>query len=209
MGNRQNDGKRDDAWRLDQWKQSDAVLRRQQQARERARPCDVKEQTERARYSAWLVLPGNASDYGLRALPSGTPYWASPFVWAERPSPSGNPVAGAENHIVARVFNLGAATAAPTKIDVFWSDPSVSLGAADAHFIGTESVEVQPMASQVVRCATPRIPSDLNDGHECVFVQCDNHVLDRLRLPFQPWADRHVGQRNMHVRQAVTQAFHL
>ncbi|WP_459204454.1 hypothetical protein ACQVRV_18790 (plasmid) [Ralstonia pseudosolanacearum] len=207
MGNQQNDGKRDDAWWLDQWKRSDAVLRRQQQAR--AWSSYVKEQTEQARYSAWLVLPCNASDYGPRALPSGTPYWASPFVWAERPSPSGNPVAGAENHIVARVVNLGAATTAPTKVDVFWSDPSVGLGAADAHFIGTESVEVQPMASQVVRCATPRIPSDLNDGHECVFVQCDNHVLDRLRLPFPPWADRHVGQRNMHVLQAVTQAFHL
>lgn len=118
-------------------------------------------------------------------------------------------MAGAENHIVARIFNLGAATAAPTKVDFFWSDPSVGLGAAEAHFIGTEYVEVQPMTSQVVRCATPWIPSYLNDGHECVFVQCDNHVLDPLLLPFQPWADRHVGQRNMHVLPAVAQAFHL
>ena len=61
MGNQQNDGKRDDAWWLDQWKQSDAVLRRQQQARERAWPGYVKEQTERARYSAWLVLPTMAA----------------------------------------------------------------------------------------------------------------------------------------------------
>ncbi|MCL9844145.1 hypothetical protein [Ralstonia solanacearum] len=210
MGNQQNDGgKRDDAWWLDQWKQSDAVLNRRQQARERSWPGYVKEQTGRARYAAWLVLPCNASDYGMRPLPSGTPYWASPFIWAESPSPSGNPVAGAENHIVTRLFNLGAATAAPTKVDFFWCDPSVGLGAADAHFIGTEYVEVQPMTSQVVRCATPWIPSYLNDGHECVFVQCDNHVLDPLLLPFQPWADRHVGQRNMHVLQAVAQAFHL
>jgi hypothetical protein len=118
-------------------------------------------------------------------------------------------VAGAENHLLARVFNLGAATAAPTKVDFFWCDPAVGLGPADAHFIGTEYVEVQPMTSLVVRCATPWIPTYLNDGHECAFVECDNHVLDPLLLPFQPWADRHVGQRNLSVLPPIPQAFML
>jgi hypothetical protein len=200
---------KDEAYWLEQWKASEEVLRRRAAATRRAWPGWVKEQTGRARYSAWLTIPCSASDYGMRPLVAGTPYWASPFIWVESPSSSGNPVAGAENHLLVRVFNLGTATAAPTKVDFYWSDPSVGLGAADAHFVGTEMVEVQPMSSLVVRCATPWIPTYLNDGHECTFIQCDNHVLDPLLQPFAPWADRHVGQRNLHVLPPVPQSFML
>ncbi|WP_229218593.1 hypothetical protein [Rugamonas brunnea] len=201
--------KRDEQQWLDEWRRTQEALDKQEQARRRAWLAWLKEQGGRAQYTAWMVLPCNLGDYGLRPLASGTPYWASPFIWVESPDPSGRPQAGAENHLVARVFNLGAGTAAPAKIDFYWADPSVGLGAADAHFIGTEWAEIGPMTSRVVRCATPWIPSYLNNGHECAFLNCDNHVLDPLLLPFQPWADRHVGQRNLAVLPAVAQPFHF
>ncbi|NRR29774.1 hypothetical protein HSX11_06210 [Oxalobacteraceae bacterium] len=192
---------------MDEWKRTQEALDKIGDARKRAWLRYVKEQDGRAQYTAWLVVPCNPGDYGLRPLASGTPYWASPFIWVESPDPSGQPQAGAENHLVARVFNLGAASAAPCRVDFFWSDPSVGLGAADANWIGAEMVEVPPMSSVEVRCATPWVPSFVNNGHECAFVSVDNHVLDPLLLPFQPWADRHVGQRNLSVLPAVQQMF--
>ena len=192
-----------------EWREAQEAAEKREEARRRAWLAWEREQKERARYSPWLVIPCNGTDYGMRPLPPAEPYWASPFITVESPDPSGNPLAGAENHLIARVFNLGAATAAPTKVDFFWADPSVGLGPADAHPIGTEWTEVQPFSSRLVRCSAPWVPSYLNGGHECVFVQCDNHVLDPLLAPFEPWADRHVGQHNLAVLPAVAQTFQL
>lgn len=168
-----------------------------------------KRNQERAPYSAWLVVPAALTDYGVRPLTSGMPYWASPFIGVTSPDPSGNPLAGAPNTVWTRVFNLGAATSAPTMLRYYWADPSVGLGAADAHPIGQVMVEVPPMSSVVVNCPTPWVPTYLNGGHECLFVSADNVLLDPIQAPFQPWADRHVGQRNMNVLPALAQAMQL
>lgn len=191
------------------WAESQAEQGKKEEARRRAWLAWMKENGDRAPYSPWLVIPANLGDYGVRPLPSGTPYWASPFIWVDSPSPSGDPVAGAENYLVAQVFNLGAATAAPTKVDFYWADPSVGLGPGDFTLVGTEWVEVPSMNSKIVTCSTPWIPSYLNNGHECAMVNCDNHVLDPILDPFHPWNDRHVGQRNLHVLPPVPQKFFL
>lgn len=164
---------------------------------------------ERAPYSPWLVVPTALTDYGLRPLPTGMPYWSSPFIGVYSPDPSGMPLAGAANTVWARVFNLGAATSAPTMLRYYWADPSVGLAAAEAHPIGQVMVEVKPMSSVVVPCPTPWVPSYLNNGHECLFVSADNAVFDPILVPFQPWQDRHVGQRNVQVLPAVAQTMNL
>src|SRR5258706_8693307 len=120
-----NDRKHDDAYYADQWARAEAERKNRAEGRRRAWYAWQKEQGRRAPYSAWLDIPCNLTDAGLRPLPSGTPYWASPFIWVESPDPSGKPLAGAENHFVAQVFNLGAGTSAPTKVDFYWADPSV------------------------------------------------------------------------------------
>lgn len=191
------------------WAEAEEKRQKQEQARRRAWTSWVKENQGRAPYSPWLVIPSSLSDYGQRPLASGTPYWSSPFIAVESPDPSGRPLAGAENFLLAKVFNLGAASAAPTRIDFLWADPSVGLGSSDFTLIGTEWVEVQPMSATVVKCQTPWIPTYLNNGHECVMVNCDNHILDPILAPFQPWSDRHVGQRNLAVLPAVEKKFFL
>ncbi|KSV72238.1 hypothetical protein N183_27095 [Sinorhizobium sp. Sb3] len=163
----------------------------------------------RLHYTPWLIIPAHQTDCGLRPLPSGTPYWASPFIGVNSPDPSGKPLAGAENQVVARVFNLGALTSAPTIVRFYWADPSVGLGAANAHQIGSIMIEVPPLSSQVIACPTPWIPTFLNNGHECLFVSADNAVLDPVTAPFEPWSDRHFGQRNVSVLPAVQQLFQL
>lgn len=200
-------GKERDAYFDEQWAAAEEEARKRHQVRMRTWLGWAEQNARTAPYSPWLVIPCNLNDFGQRPLPPGTAYWASPFVWVISPDPSGQPRAGVENFMAARVFNLGAATAAPTRVDFYWADPSVGLGPGDAHFIGTEWVEVQPMSSTVVTCTKPWIPTFVNNGHECAFVICSNHVLDPVLLPFQPWADRHVGQRNLAVLPAIAQKF--
>lgn len=191
------------------WAEIEEKREKQEQARRRVWVDWVKQNDRRAPYSPWLIIPSDLSDYGQRPLPPKTPFYASPFISVESPDPSGRPLAGAKNFLLAKVFNLGAASAAPTKVDFFWADPSVGLGPSDFTLIGTEWVEVQPLSSTVVKCKTPWIPTYLNNGHECVMVNCDNHILDPILAPFQPWSDRHVGQRNLAVLPAIAQKFFL
>jgi hypothetical protein len=192
---------RDDKYWESEWAEADAQDAKRAELSGRSWLAWRKENEGRAPYSAWLVIPAHLTDYGLRPLTG--PYWASPNIWVESPHPSGQPVAGQPNFVHASVYNLGAATSAPTEVSFFWCNPSVGLGAPDAHYIGKELLEIQPMSSVDVRCNTPWIPDYVNDGHECLFAIAHNHVTDPVLKPFQPWADRHVGQRNVNVLPAV------
>lgn len=157
---------------------------------------------KRENVTPWLVIRHAPSDLGLRPIPSGTAYWASPDIWVENQNGIGNPIAGQDNFLHAKIYNLGAADAAPVKVDFYWADPSLGLGASNMNYIGSEWVEVKSLRSKVVKCTTPWVPIFLNNGHECVMVNCSNHILDPIKQPFEPVLDRHVGQRNLHVEKA-------
>lgn len=154
-------------------------------------------------WTPWLLIRYTPNDLGLRPIPAGDVFWASPDIWVESSDPLGQAVAGEDNYVHARISNLGAADAAPVKVDFYWADPSLGLGPATMNLIGTEWLEIFSGGVQDVRCQTPWVPVVVNGGHECLMVQCDNHVLDPLRQPFQPTLDRHVGQHNTHVVQAA------
>lgn len=164
-----------------------------------------QEQDKRVRYTPWLVIPAALTDYGVRPLSAGLAHWCSPHIGVFSPDPSGLALAGAQNTVWARVFNIGAMTSAPTRVRFFWADPSVGLGEADAHFIGETLVEVPPMRAVLVQCPVPWVPSYLNNGHECLFVDAGNQIFDPVTSPFLPREDRHVGQRNIQVLPAVDQ----
>lgn len=157
---------------------------------------------KRAPYTPWLVVPCNFGDFGARPLPPGTAHYQSPFIGVVSPDPSGVPLAGSPNTVFATVFNFGAATSAPTQVSFYWCDPSVGLGAADANLIGSTMVEVPPGQGARVDCPVPWVPLYVNGGHECLFVTASNPVFDPMTAPFKPWADRHVGQRNITVMPA-------
>ena len=154
------------------------------------------EQSKR-NWTPWLVIRADDADAGLRPLAQGDVFYESPDIWVESPDPSGQVVAGEPNFVNARIFNLGKAPAAPTRVDFYWGDPSVGLSAADMNLIGTEWVEVDPLRSLVVRCSTPWVPVLVNGGHECLIVNASNAILDPIQYPFQAALDRHVGQRNL------------
>lgn len=163
-------------------------------------------------YSPWLVIRYALYDLGLRPIPAGDIHWKSPDIWVESSDPLGNAVAGEDNFIHARIFNLGMAMAAPVKVDFYWANPALGLGPANMNLIGEEWVEIGSLESKTVRCNTAWAPVYVNNGHECLEVNCSNHILDPIIYPFQPRLDRHVGQRNIHVLEAAageTVAFSL
>lgn len=152
------------------------------------------------RWTPWLLIRYRDIDIGLRPIPSGEAFWLSPDVYVESSDPSGNGVAGEPNWVHARIFNLGAAPAAPTSVEFFWGNPSIGLGGEHMHFIGRAEGLVIPSQRMVaVRCPTPWIPEFVNGGHECLMVNVHNHILDPIIVPFNARLDRHVGQRNITV----------
>ncbi len=158
-------------------------------------------------YTPWLLIRYRTSDLGLRPIPAGEAHWVSPDIWVESSDPSGSAVAAEDNFVHARIFNLGKATAVPTRVDFYWADPSVGLGPGYMNLIGTEWVSIEPHTAMDVRCATPWVPVFLNNGHECLMVNCTNPILDPIAYPFEPRQDRHVGQRNISVLQAPAGEF--
>jgi hypothetical protein len=150
-------------------------------------------------WTPWLVIRYATHDLGLRPIPSGEAHWKSPDIWVESSDPLGQAVAGEENFVHARVFNLGKAPSVPTRVDFYWADPSIGLGAEHMNRIGTEWVQLEAHSAQDVRCNTPWLPVLVNEGHECLKVNCTNPLLDPIQHPFQPRIDRHAGQRNITV----------
>jgi hypothetical protein len=187
-----------DSWEQEQHRREEQRKRLEEKFRlawQRARD----ERDARRHLTPWLLIRYSPTDLGARPIPSDDVFWQSPDIWLETSDPTGNPVAGQNNFPHVRVLNLGAADAAPVKVDFYWANPALGLGPANMNLIGTEWVEVDSLSAKDVRCNTPWVPILVNNGHECLMVNCSNHVADPVLQPFQPTLDRHVGQRNVHI----------
>ncbi len=154
----------------------------------------------------WLLMRVSDSDLGVRPLAPGTVFWESPDIWIESSDALGRAVPGEDNYVHARIFNLGMFTAAPTRVEYYWGDPSVGLEAADMHLIGAEWLEIDAQTYADVRCSQPWVPTYLNGGHECIIVNCSAQIGDPILNPFHPTLDRHVGQRNVTVLKDASEA---
>lgn len=161
-----------------------------------------RDKENRFNHTPWLVIRYAAGDFGLRPIPGGLPHWVSPDIRVQSSDPTGKAVAGEENFVYVRIFNIGMARAAPVKIDFYWANPALGLGAANMNLIGSEWVEIRSQFSKEVKCNTPWVPIFVNNGHECLMVNCSDPILDPISSPFLPRLDRHVGQRNVTVLQA-------
>jgi hypothetical protein len=162
-------------------------------------------QTRHHYWGPWLLIRGSTADTGARPVPSNQPYWASPDIIVESGDPQGRAIAGRPNFVWARIWNLHRALAAPVRVDYYWANPAVGLGPGHVNSISGDKPEwvmVPPLSSVWVKCKQPWVPTFLNDGHECLFVNCDNHLLDPIIHPSEPMLDRHAGQRNVTVLQA-------
>lgn len=169
-----------------------------------------------ATWTPWLLIRYRDTDRGARSIPNGTVFWVSPDITVQTHGPSGatpwgTAVAGGDNFVHVTIFNLGKAPSIPTRVDFYWGDPSLGLGPGKMTHIGTEWAVLEPHRGTRVRCGTPWVPTFLNNGHECLMVQCVGPVLEDVPgafieppFPLQPQIDRHVGQRNIAVLPSTT-----
>lgn len=157
-------------------------------------------------WTPWLIIRYKLQDIGLRPISLFEPHFLSPDIWVESNRVRDNPIIGQENFVHVRICNLGKAPAAPVRVDFFWANPSLGIISENLHPIGTEWTEIDAFQSKVIRCRKPWIPNEVNNGHECIIVNCSNLILDPLQFPFQANLDRHVGQRNFMVTSTAAQS---
>ena len=72
------------------------------------------EQHDPGTWTPWLLIRFATNDAGARSIANGTVFWLSPDIAVDSSDPWGNAVAGEENFVEARIFNLGKAPAIPT-----------------------------------------------------------------------------------------------
>ena len=162
----------------------------------------------------YILIRSIVGDRGNR--PINVPFWESPDIWTAAGDPSATPAippdhggsltAGQPHTVYAHVWKLGRAPIAGVKVEFYWFDPSFSFDASHAHLIGMTRVDLGPRSSanchKLVKCPKAWIPQMVNNGHECLVARA-SAIGDNIGAthPWEPWADRHVGQRNVHVAE--------
>jgi hypothetical protein len=165
----------------------------------------------------YILIRSVLGDRGDRPL--SVPFWESPDIWTAAGDPATTPAvppdhggsltAGKPHTVYAHVWNLGRAPIAGVKVEFYWFNPSLGIDGAHANLIGMTRVDLGPRSSpgchKLVKCPKAWMPQMVNGGHECLVARA-SAIGDNISAthPWEPWADRHVGQRNVHVAPAMT-----
>ena len=162
-------------------------------------------------YSTWLLVRYQAGDTGNRPLAPGSVFWESPDVWTQGSQGVNQPVVGEPTQVFARVTNLGMQDATPVTIKYYWADPSLAIVEDPSKLIGEITNALIPSnSSLVIQSPIDWVPTEVNNGHECLVAEAFIPTFDGLTDPMHPMGDRHVGQKN---EQLVTlqqgQSFHF
>lgn len=168
----------------------------------------------------YLLIRAHPGDLGARPL--GVPFWESPDIFIlPGVDPSAAPaipkrlgsiaVANRPNTLYAHVWNFGHGAASEALVEFYWCDPSLGINAGSAQLIAQVPVTLGSKCSgrchAVVKCPVAWRPSFVNGGHECLVVRVWDNPSDMLGSPgFDASANRHVGQRNIHVVTATAAA---
>jgi hypothetical protein len=168
----------------------------------------------------YLFFRANPGDTGTR--PAVGAFWESPDVYLlANVHPSAAPpippelgqtaVAGKPNTVYAHVWNFGRAAAHDIVVEFYWCNPTLGVNPAGAHLIGRAKAHLGSRGSghahHVVKCPLPWVPTFVNGGHECLLVRAWDNVGDLLTTPeWDAAANRHLGQRNVHVIGAAEAA---
>jgi len=177
-------------------------------------PSLLARQKERGRANSfypYLLVRSVLGDRGDR--PINVPFWESPDIWtapgdpASTPSVPGNHggtvTEGQKATVYAHVWNLGFAPLAGIQVEFYWFNPSAGIDGSHANLIGIARCELSgrgmPGSHKLVKCPKPWIPVMQNGGHECLVVRVSGIGDPVGGNPWQPWANRHVAQRNVSV----------
>ncbi|MFT4023684.1 MAG: hypothetical protein QM664_07870, partial [Flavihumibacter sp.] len=118
--------------------------------------------------------------------------------------------AGVPCFMMARVKNNGNTAVVNATVKFYWANPSIGPDRNTATLVGQSFVSIDPGGTQEVLCLSPWTPVFVNNGHECLIVECF-HPQDPLpaTLAFNVPTDRHVAQKNLAVVNAQKSMFHF
>jgi hypothetical protein len=177
---------------------------------------DADKKGRAERVLPYLLVRSFVGDRGDRPWnrSNGDVFWESPDIWTavgdpsvtpEIPSAAGGRIAAGEpNTLYAHVWNLGRAPIVGAKVEFYVCQPAFLFDESRAQKIGFERVDLAPRSSlqchKLVKCKTAWTPAADAPGHECIVVRVSG-VGDGISAanPWEPWADRHIAQRNISV----------
>ncbi|HEY0378147.1 MAG TPA: hypothetical protein VGC87_14610 [Pyrinomonadaceae bacterium] len=161
----------------------------------------------------YLLIRAVPGDHGVRPL--SVPFWESPDIIIvpgvvsayDGVSATLSPQVGVPHTIFVHVWNLGRLLAVGVKLRVYWVNPSLSLDdpAHPPNLIGSMYFDLpdrqNPDCHKLLRLPATWTPVMENGGHECLLakVTC---FADGAEPGLDARADRHVGQRNLHLMAA-------
>lgn len=159
----------------------------------------------------YLLIRSVLGDRGDR--PINVPFWESPDIWTAPGAPEDSPAippdhggvvnAGQPTTLYAHVWNLGFAPLAGVRVEYYWFDPSLSIDSANANLIGIAECQLSGRgmdgSHKLVKCPSAWVPVMTNGGHECLLVRVSGIGDPIGGNPWQPWANRHIAQRNISV----------
>jgi len=149
---------------------------------------------------SWLFIPYVAADAGDRPLPPGTVTWTSPVISVSPVDKFGKVQAGVPATVTTQIWNGGDSEAFAVYIELWWFNPTLAFTSApDTQRIGSKLLNIA--GNSYVEVDFPWTPGFVNNGHECLVVQCSSPTegTDDLKYPFDAFRDRHVGQHNLMV----------
>ncbi len=161
----------------------------------------------------YLLIRAVPGDHGVRPL--AVPFWESPDIIVvpgivsayDGVSATLSPQVGVPHTIFVHVWNLGRLPAVGVKLRVYWVNPSLDLNdpAHPPNLIGSMYFDLEdrqnPDCHKLLRLPAPWTPVMENNGHECLLAKVDCFA-DGAGPGFDARANRHVGQRNLHLMAA-------
>jgi len=128
-------------------------------------------------------------------------YWVSPDIWVDiapfTGAPDPNPEYGEENHLYARVRNIGTKTASDIVVNYYWADPTIGLTLDDGILINPSPIpigdlEPSDQCSGYVEWWPPA------PGHFSIFAtaECEGDPI----VDHRPQWDNNIGMKNMFVK---------
>lgn len=172
--------------------------REEERRREEERKDEEQHRPRKEPHGAWLVVRYDTSDFGARPVPAGDVFWLSPDIWVTGGTGLGTIVEGVPFSIHARVWNLGAFMASPTRVDFAILDPA--LGITTPQLVGTAWIPYLPgLSTAAVTCPNTWTRESVAGGHPCLLVKASSTPMDPAPPGYNSYLDRHTGQRNLTV----------
>lgn len=148
-----------------------------------------------------VVVGYDYIDTGTRPLPSGSVFWASPFIAVSTADPVIGAIPADEPATLSvQIQNLSVVGAAlGTTASFFFAVPSAGALTNITKIGDSDQLSLPAGAADLFECTTQWTPSLAAGGaHQCLLVQA-SALNDSVTSPWRPDLDRHVAQKNLTI----------